>query len=257
MTSADAYHADPSLKGKLRRRLVRLVERRPARVRLERAMVSFSFDDAPLTAFAYGAKTLEQRGLRGTYFISAGLAGLNSVMGPYGDRETVMAAAAQGHEIACHTFSHLDCGSADAASIQADIERNLDVLSEWGAPAPTTFAYPYGDVSFAAKRVTSSRFGVSRALHKGLIRSGTDLNQAPAVGIEGPAGGVVCRRWLEYAVHQKAWVIFYTHDIRDEPSDVGCTPRAFRELVDSARSFNCDIVTVAEGARRVGGIAAS
>ncbi|HWT52550.1 MAG TPA: polysaccharide deacetylase, partial [Caulobacter sp.] len=32
----DAYEPDRSLKGKLRRRLVRLVRRRPARVRLER-----------------------------------------------------------------------------------------------------------------------------------------------------------------------------------------------------------------------------
>jgi peptidoglycan/xylan/chitin deacetylase (PgdA/CDA1 family) len=252
MLRADEYTPDLSLKGKLRRRLVRLVERRPARVSLQKAMVSFAFDDAPISAFITGAKTLEARGLRGTFFVSAGLAGEDSVMGRYGDREAIVAASAAGHEIGCHTFSHLDCGVADEADILAGIEQNATVLTDWGAPAPTTFAYPYGDVSSAAKRVIGKRFVLSRGLHHGLIQTGTDLNQTPAVGIEGPAGGIYARRWLEYAVYRKAWVIFYTHDIAEEPSLCGCTPRVFRELVDRARTFDCDIVTVAEGARRVG-----
>jgi peptidoglycan/xylan/chitin deacetylase (PgdA/CDA1 family) len=255
MVAADQYTPDMSLKGKLRRRLVRMVERRPAKVRLERAMVSFAFDDAPASAFNTAGAMLEQRGLRGTYFVAAGLAGKDSVMGPYGTRDDVLAADAAGHEIACHTYSHLDCGAADEPAIRADIERNEQALAEWGLPRTETFAYPYGDVSHAAKRAINRRFGVSRALHHGLIRTGTDLNQAPAVGIEGPAGGVYAARWLEYAVHTKAWVILYTHDVVENPSDVGCTPRVFRELVDRARSRNCDIVTVAEGARRVGAVA--
>ena len=76
----EAYSADRSLTGKLRRRLVRLVERRPARMRLERAMVSFSFDDAPASATRAGARALETRGLRATYYVSAGLAGRDYVI---------------------------------------------------------------------------------------------------------------------------------------------------------------------------------
>jgi hypothetical protein len=52
----DAYEPDRSLKGKVRRRLIRLAHRRPARVKLERPMVSFSFDDAPATACEAGAR---------------------------------------------------------------------------------------------------------------------------------------------------------------------------------------------------------
>ena len=201
MISPDEYTPDRTLKGKLRRRLVRLVERRPAKVALDRPMVSFTFDDAPVTALTYGAKTLEGRGLRGTYFVSAGLAGQDSVMGRYGTREELLAAAAAGHELACHTYSHLDCGGADEAAIAADVERNAATLADSGAPPPGNFAYPYGDVSRAAKRVLAKRFRNTslRGLHHGLIHTGTDLNQAPAIGIEGPAGGIYARRWLEYA----------------------------------------------------------
>jgi peptidoglycan/xylan/chitin deacetylase (PgdA/CDA1 family) len=252
MVAPDQYSPDRSLMGKMRRRLVRLAERRPATVRLERPMVSFAFDDVPATALTNAAKMLEARGLRGTYFISAGLAGYESRMGRYADREQLLGAAAAGHELACHTYSHLDCGSANEAAILADVERNHAAMIQWGVPTAANFAYPYGDVSLPAKRVLAKRFGLSRALHRGLIETGTDLNQAPAVGVEGPAGGIYARRWLEYAVSRRAWVIFYTHDVCERPSPFGCSSWDFRELVDRALTLDCDIVTVAEGARRIG-----
>jgi peptidoglycan/xylan/chitin deacetylase (PgdA/CDA1 family) len=194
--------------------------------------------------------------LRGTFFVAAGLAGQDSDMGRYATPDEIMAASRAGHELACHTYSHLDCGVADEATILADLRRNEAAFRDWGAPAPTTFAYPYGDVSLAAKRALAGRFSLSRALHQGLIETGTDLNQTPAVGIEGPAGGIFARQWLEYAVARRAWVIFFTHDVRDEPSPCGCHQGALRELVDRALSMNCDIVTVGEGARRIGAVKA-
>ena len=252
MLAADAYSPDRSLKGKLRRRVVRLQSRRPARVALERPMVSFSFDDVPISAIATAGAMLEAQGARGTYFVCAGLAGQDSRMGPYATREELLAAQAKGHEIACHTFGHLDCGAAEAAVITKDVGRNDEVLAAWGVGPTTTFAYPYGDVSHDAKRVTSGRFAVARALHHGLIETGADLNQAPAVGIEGQDGAEVAKRWLERAAARKAWLILYTHDVRETPSPVGCTPQALSGLIDAAIALGFDIVTVAEGARRIG-----
>ncbi|MBV9511590.1 MAG: polysaccharide deacetylase family protein [Caulobacteraceae bacterium] len=255
MSSPDEYQVDRSLKGKLRRRLVRLAERRPAKVALERAMVSFAFDDVPISALTHGAPMLEARDLRGTFFVSAGLAGQSGAMGRYATSADWKSLVAEGHELACHTYSHLDCGTASEAAIIADIERNQEAIADWGGGRFSTFAYPYGDVSLAAKRAVGRRFALARGVHRGLITTGVDLNQAPAVGIEGPAGGIHARRWLEYAVSRKAWVIFFTHDVSDAPSPMGCTPDVFREVVDRARSFRCDIVTVAEGARRLGAAA--
>ncbi|MFT4251820.1 MAG: polysaccharide deacetylase, partial [Caulobacter sp.] len=83
----DAYEPDRSLKGKVRRRLIRLQHRRPARVKLERPMVSFSFDDAPATACEAGARVLEARGFRGTYYFAAGLTGRDGPMGRFATGE--------------------------------------------------------------------------------------------------------------------------------------------------------------------------
>jgi peptidoglycan/xylan/chitin deacetylase (PgdA/CDA1 family) len=248
-----AYSADRSLGAKFRRRFVRLVERRPARLKLDRPMVTFSFDDAPATAASVGAAVLEQRGVRGAFYISAGLAGFDGPMGPYATREAVTALAAAGHEIACHTFSHIDCGIAPREVIEMDVERNREVLAKWGLPTPTNFAYPYGDVSHEAKSALNGRYDVMRGLFPGLIEDGVDLNQAPGVGIEGAGGERAARLWLARAIRRKAWLILYSHDVSDEPTEWGCTPSALDRLVDAAISGGCDIVTVAEGASRLAG----
>ncbi len=248
----DAYEPDRSLKGKVRRRLIRLAHRRPARVKLERPMVSFSFDDAPATACEAGARVLEARGLRGTYYFAAGLTGRDGPMGRFATGADAARLHAAGHEIACHTFSHLDCGQASRAETLADVDLNARHLADWGVGQPVSFAYPYGDVAAPAKTALAGRFKTLRALHHGLVADGADLNQAPAVGIEGADGEQVALDWLDKAHQRKAWLILYTHDVAPEPSQWGCTTSALERLVDGALTAGFDVVTVAEGARRIG-----
>ena len=248
----EAHAADSSLKGKLRRRYARLVRRRPVRGALERPMVSFCFDDAPASAAETGAAILEKRDLKGVYYISAGLAGREGPMGRNADAVDIERLIAQGREIGCHTHSHLDCGQASAQAIADDVLKNKAALTGLGAPAPRSFAYPYGDVSLQAKRVLGPRFELLRALHHGLVRRGQDLNQAPAVGIEGKDGEAAAWRWLDRAISENAWLILYTHDVSETPSQWGCTPAALERLVEGALSAGADVVTVAQGCARLG-----
>lgn len=248
----EAYSADRSLRGKLRRRLALLTHRRPVRMALARPMITFSFDDAPASAADAGAGTLELRGIRGTWYFSAGLAGRDGPMGVYATAEDARRLAAAGHEIACHTFSHLDCGRASARAITDDIERNAQALKAWEAGPAESFAYPYGDVSTPAKRVLGGRYRTLRTVQAGLVETGADANQLPSVGIEGPDGEAAAMRWLDRAAQRKAWLILYTHDVAASPSPWGCTPEALGHLADAAKARGFDIVTVAEGARRLG-----
>lgn len=251
MEPVAAYSPDRSLKGKLRRRVVRLQHRRPVRLALERPMVTFSFDDAPVTAAETGAALLEAGGLRGTYYVAAGLAGRDGPMGRYATRADAERLAAAGHEIACHTYSHLDCGKAGAAQIAADVARNGEALGAWGV-SPVSFAYPYGDVSLQAKQTLGGLFATLRGVHKGVVTDGCDANQLPAVGIEGAHGEAVAMRYLEAAKAKAGWLILYTHDVAGAPSQWGCTPATLERLVDRAQALGFDAVTAAEGARRAG-----
>jgi peptidoglycan/xylan/chitin deacetylase (PgdA/CDA1 family) len=252
MSYAEAYSADRSLNGKLRRRAVRLMHRRPLAVAPGRPMVSFSFDDAPLTAATTGAALLEARGLRGTFYVSAGLAGADAPMGVCAQADDYRRLADAGHEIACHTYSHLDCGRASAAAALVDTARNADSLASWGVSAIESFAYPYGDVAAGPKGALADRFSTLRALHHGLIEAGTDLNQTPAVGIEGEDGEQVARRWMAQAQARNAWLILYTHDVRPSPSPWGCTPDVLARLIDEAVAGGFEVATVGAVAKTLG-----
>jgi peptidoglycan/xylan/chitin deacetylase (PgdA/CDA1 family) len=215
-------------------------------------MISFSFDDVTASALNIGAKLLEQRGLRGSYYIAAGLIGQTGHMGEYATDAQVAAAARAGHDIGCHTYSHLDCGQASSASVGEDIDRNRQALARLGVSAPSTFAYPYGDVSASGKREAGRRFALSRALHHGIVQRGTDLNQAPAVGVEGDDGEEIALRWMQRAHAERGWLILFTHGLETKPNEFSASIDGFTRLIDGAIASGFDIVTVAEGAKRLG-----
>jgi peptidoglycan/xylan/chitin deacetylase (PgdA/CDA1 family) len=250
-----AYQPDRSVKGKLRRQSVRMLERRPALRAPAGPMLSITFDDIPESAAGAGAELLESRGLRGAFYVSAGLAGTDGPMGRYAGPDAVAALAAAGHEIGCHTFSHLDCGQATRERIEDDVAANAAMLEDWGAARVETFAYPYGDVSWQAKQALSDRFTLLRTVRSGVLGEGADLAQAPAVGVEGSDGEQAARRWLNTAHRRGVWLILYTHDVRPEPSPWGATPDSLSRLLDEALQLGFEVVTPAEGARRLGAAA--
>jgi peptidoglycan/xylan/chitin deacetylase (PgdA/CDA1 family) len=233
---AEAYHADNSWRAKVRRRAVRLASRHPARASTQ-PMLSFAFDDVPASAAEAGAEILERRGLSATYYVAAALAGTDAATGRMACAQTVQRLAAAGHEIGCHTYTHLDCGQATAQDAVEDVALNAETLARWGLPRPTTFAYPFGDVAPATKRALAGRFDLMRAMHHGLVAAGSDLNQAP---------------WLGQLATRPAWLILTTHDVADQPSAWGCTPATLARLADAALAAGVEVVTVAEGAARVG-----
>lgn len=256
MAAADAElvpapHADPSLRGKLRRRLAHVSRRRALTGRPARPIVSFTFDDAPESAAVAGAQALEARGCRGTFYISAGLLGREGPMGRYAGPEDVRRLARAGHEIGCHTYAHLECGPAAPDRIAREIEINACVLAELCGRPPQTFAYPFGDVSGEAKAELAPRFRLLRALHSGLVRRGTDLNQAPAVPIDGPDGAARGALWIEQAARRRGWLILCLHDVADDRSFWGCTPDELARLIALAEARGCEILPVTQALDRL------
>ena len=133
---------------------------------------------------------------------------------------------------------------ADGRAVAADVDRNQAALKALGLPGSETFAYPYGDVSPQAKAALQGRFASLRALHPDLVRRGSDLNQLPAVGIEGPDGEARAEAWIDRALRERAWLILYTHDVEANPSAWGCTPDALLRLVRRAKAGGAVVAPV-------------
>jgi peptidoglycan/xylan/chitin deacetylase (PgdA/CDA1 family) len=222
---------------KLAARLVREIGgflcTRPAKIDWPGGVVSFTFDDFPRSAFVNGGAILERYDRRGTYYTAMGLAGTANNLGAMFTLDDLRAAHMQGHEIACHTFGHRDCARVPAAEIAAEIDKNTDALSQaLGGTAVTNFAYPFGGVSQSAKSALAQRFASCRGTGRGLNRGTVDLADLPSTSLYSRNfdRDRLCQM-IEDAHAENAWLIFYTHDVAEEPSPFGCTPAQFQAIV--------------------------
>ena len=61
-----------------------------------------------------------------------------------------------------------------------------------------------------------------------------------------------CPAWLKRAAERKAWLILFTHGVEAAPTPFGCSAAALTRLLDEAIAAGFEVVTAAEGARRMG-----
>jgi peptidoglycan/xylan/chitin deacetylase (PgdA/CDA1 family) len=199
-------------------------------------VVSFTFDDFPKTSLSTGGSILESYAARGTYYASLKLAGTERNVGPMFNQQDIVAAQFAGHEIACHTFSHLDCRRATRSSILAEVRDNAAALSSLvEGYVPTNFAYPYGSVSLTAKRALGAKFSSCRGIRPGINYGTVDLAELLAVwiySVDFNEAGM--RRLIDRTKSVGGWLIFFTHDVDDVPSRFGCKPIQLEAVVSYA-----------------------
>src|ERR1700680_2210062 len=117
-----------ALRARVGNRLVRHFGTVPFRMRNKSPMVSFTFDDVPKTAATVGAPLLEQYDGRGTFYIAGDLVDKWSGNWIGLSADEIVGLHRRGHEIACHTFSHLRAPDLTAAAMAAEIEKNRHYL---------------------------------------------------------------------------------------------------------------------------------
>ena len=248
-----AYIPAGGLIGKLKRQAARRLAKSPLLITLERPLVSFSFDDFPKSAAGAGADILESHGWRGTYFAGGGFAGGENHLGRLFDIGDLKRLHANGHEIACHTFSHIDIAQTPLSEVEAEIDRNRAFLSACGFEAPLeTFACPYGQASLEAKRALSTRFKALRGVNPGINRHIADRALLKAVPLDGGEPGLdQALAWIEDLQREPGWLIFYGHDVRDNPGKWGCTPRFLKTVCEGVEAAGFDVETIAGALKRI------
>src|ERR1044071_1811046 len=90
---------------------------KPFRMQNRAPLVSFTFDDVPDSAYVNGAKILDEHGIRGTFYVAAGICGTPDPHGRVIERDQCAPRHEQGHETPCHTFSHINVEGLDAAGM--------------------------------------------------------------------------------------------------------------------------------------------
>ncbi len=224
---------------------------RPATLRLSRPLVSFTFNDFPKSAARTGAGLLENVGGRGTFYASAAVAGETASAGAMFDGQDVARLLGAGHEIGCHTYSHLDCARTPIDHVFSDMVRNADALATMGMDTRLiSFAYPYGETNHALKAQLPSRFTTARGTTPGLASGQADLAQLRANPMYGPQALRRCLAVLEQARQRTGWVIFFTHDVSPRPSPCGTPTGLLERLCGAAFAGGMEMLPVHEAAAR-------
>lgn len=221
---------------------------RPAR--FERPVLSMTFDDIPRSAATAGARLLERRGLRGSFYVCGGLEGGVLDGQPLFVREDLHRLREAGHEIGCHSFSHPRFPALDAAAMDAELTRNRDWLrAALPGHEPDSFAFPYGAASIAAKRAVARHYRVARGVHPGINRGLVDFGQLLCVCLERRVHDPeAMRRLLAEAAVARGWVVLLTHDVGPDPSPWGITPDVLAATLDQALEYGFEVRPVREAA---------
>lgn len=254
MNRQEGYTGKGSLLDRVMRRVAYEWPVAMAHVDIPGGMITFTFDDFPKSAATTGAPILEERGVRGTFYTAWGLSGVHNHQGVHCDINDVLTLDAKGHEIACHTFGHIDCAHTPVDAIGRDLDRNAQALFAAGLKTPlSSFAYPFGELSVGAKRLTAQRFTNARGVREGLNAGRTDMTSLFASAIESRRDNMLqnAEALIQRAAAENAWLIFYTHDVCAQPSEFGATPELLRQIVDAAIASKAKIMTMRDAAQLI------
>lgn len=235
------------LQNSYRSNSARWLFRRPRAVRLQRPMISFTFDDFPRTALTAGGAILNRYGLSATYYVALGLMGKDSPSGPICNSGDLVTLLEQGHELGSHTFSHCHSWDTEGETFEASIVENEIALSKLLPGAKfESFSYPIGEPRPMTKRRTGKHFPCCRAGGQTFNSGTADLNQLAAFFLERSKGGLQSiKDLIDRNRESRGWTILATHDISPDPSPYGCTPKFFEEVVQYAVNSGAYILPVA------------
>jgi len=214
----------------------------------QKKIVSFTFDDFPVTAIENGARLLEEHNARGTFYASLGLAGTIRSVGKIATQRDMLALSERGHECGCHTFGHINCADSSPRVVLEDCLRNQDVAKKTANLRFRSFAYPWGYFTRSSKRVISSLYENARTAEPGINVGEIDLAALKSVELFDSKGSENLRRWLAKLNESGGWLIFFSHDVGESPSQFGCSIRLLVRMLEESISYKFCISTILEAA---------
>jgi len=155
--------------------------------RLARREIALTFDDGPSEWTPAILDILAGHGAHGTFFVlGASVAGREA---------TVRRAAAEGHEIGNHAWSHVDPATLSDDALRAELERTGSLIEQIVGERPRHFRPPYADADFRVADVARTA-GLERTVLRSIDPADWDELEpdviAERVLREARPGAIVC-----------------------------------------------------------------
>lgn len=211
-------------------------------------LISFSFDDFPMTAASTGADILNKYNIKGSFYVSLGLLEKEWKNGKMCDVYSIKKLISKNHEIGSHTYTHANAYEDSIETYEKSIIQNENNFKNlFLTNGFETFSFPFGFVSTDTKRIAQKYFRCARTSYRGINIGRIDLNMLKAYPIfDNGEEMELMKSVIDLTVKKKGWLIFYTHDVREEPSSFGCTPNYFGKVVKCSIDSGAKIVTLKE-----------
>ncbi len=226
--------------------LSQYLQKRVVKVQPEAPIISFTFDDFPHSAYRTAGAILKGHNARGTYYAALGLMNTTTESVRQFDIEDLQELIKDGHELACHTFNHVVCGTVTCAEYERNIIRNAEEVAKvLRGYRLRNFSYPRGRVSAICKKRISGHFRSMCGIRAGINAGRMDLNLLHRNCLYHDNSTINnVEKLIRENERVRGWLIFYTHDVCDRPSPFGCTRQHFEAVAELADRSGSQILTV-------------
>jgi peptidoglycan/xylan/chitin deacetylase (PgdA/CDA1 family) len=208
--------------------------------------ISFTFDDFAKSASTEALDVLNSYNIKATYYVSF----LNRDRVIYEKKmysnDDLNRIYENGHELGCHTYNHLDCKSSYFISVKNSIDKNILSFREiLPGIRFSSFSFPYGRYNFLSKKIVYHQFNTGRTTKGGVNHGTVDVHLLKANKLYSKS--VPLQKiydLIDLNKKQKGWLIFYTHDVEKNPSEFGCDPDYFDNIVKYATQSKAEILPI-------------
>lgn len=208
----------------------------------QRAIVSLTFDDGWVTAYAYLVNQMDKRGIKGTHFIITEYMDKVGYTADYIGSKKVKELLANGHEVGSHTLLHDDMSKVTPEVLNENLELSKIRLENLGAKV-VSFAWPYGFFLPEQAERAHQTYNLVRTVQAGI--NVPPYNTKQLFGFVVTNTATVAE--IEEAVKQTeeiegAWLILIYHRADEEaPNSAYVTPQSFVDTLDMLQKRNADI----------------
>lgn len=211
--------------------------------RVKGRKVAFCVDDIPQSAINY----FKNVNIPITLFVSGGLRdevaydkkmyNLNCLKDYCGEHTST--------EISCHTYSHNDINSCTNSEFISDCKKNREFLScEFDRTDKIGFAFPRGRWNLRILKYLAKYYKYLRTTRKFVLRLVCFKFFLPGIPCYSSQLPALYKILNKHSSKKNTWLILYTHDICESPSQFGMTPLECSELLDQLDEMGYTFVTL-------------
>lgn len=210
-----------------------------------RGIVSVTFDDGWANQYTTSRPTLNNLGLKATYYV---LSGETNTPG-YMNTTQIRSLYTEGNEIGSHTIDHTDLTTLTNAQVTAQMRDSQSTLQTIiGAPV-TNFAYPYGAYNATTISIGNQYYASQRSVDRGFnSRDNLDVTKLKIQEVNSGTTQAQFQSWINDAIATKTWLILCYHEVTTSPAPgdefYTVTPTNFTTQMNYLKNSGASVQTI-------------